>query len=246
MTSAFSSIELEALRRKGIDPDLLEGLTASGAISRVKGLTYEVTCTRPDGSTVAHFWLAGDGPRPWDEGERPGGWWPLGKEGSTAIIVVGIQNGLALASLLFHADQDGKLWRRPNLPGLLAGAVVCVLPETAPSTPLEWFADKGAPAQHSSELIESTCDLAVIAIAGTPSDFPLTGIVADEFAADLQDLSAEDGVTVVNLPIPPDWSLADVLASAGLRGHAKPAGLAALLEVCSQVALRHPLRDEAG
>jgi hypothetical protein len=72
-------------------------------------------------------------------------WWPMGRAGSTAIVCVGAHCTLSLTSLLFAVGHDGAIYRRPNLPPVLADAVPVCLPETVVGLPAEWLREPKQP-----------------------------------------------------------------------------------------------------
>ena len=135
---------VELLRAPGveIDPSLVSALCRPDGLKLVNDLSFEYPLTAcASRRRLGGLWSPGTGPEPLPLDERSL-FWPLGRgESKTVIVVVGLDDGLFLASLLHRVGVDGEIFRRPGCPPILEDAAIVALPETAPGVALEWFAD---------------------------------------------------------------------------------------------------------
>lgn len=135
MSLNLSEPAAERLRAAGVDLNLLGALAdQQSALANVDDDAF-VAIAASRGREAPYFYAVDAEPAPWMT-EGAATWWPLGREGSTAVVVVGAEAGLALASILFHLAPDDAIRRRPSLPGVLASVVPVVLPETYPEIPV--------------------------------------------------------------------------------------------------------------
>lgn len=235
--TGLSTSASEHLRSIGVDLRLLAALVDAEAIMRVNDEAFTIPCERPDGSTASYFWAVDREPTPWSGDEAPATWWPVGRNGSTAIVVVGAEDGLVLASTLFCV-AEGVIRRRPNLPGVLSDAVPVVLPETHAEIAVEWICSDMAPAQLISELVTEDFDLAFLAmVVEAPSDLLYAELPTETFIDACALVGAELGITVVPVPLPSGVRLGDAIQ---FRGHGRRYALAGLLEYWRLAALHPP------
>jgi hypothetical protein len=194
--------------------DILEALLAAGKLHRVNDRTCMVPCSRHDGSLVEHFWSPGYEPLAWRDSEAPALWWPVGQEGSLAVITVGVESTIAITALLYGV-VDGELRRRPNLPGPLADAVPVCLPEDHPHLPVAWLYETG-PLRLVDELVSASCKQAVLAIlAGEPSTVPALESTVQLWIDQFRAAASPAGLTVALIPLQPGSSLPDLFAFPG-------------------------------
>ncbi len=240
MTSLSASVTAR-LQAAGVDLDLLAALVEAGALRRVNDHAFQIPCKRADGSTAAWHTAVDGEAEPWIGDERPAAWWPVGEDGQTAIVVVGFETGLALASLLFHVADDGTVRRRPNLPGVLADAVPVVLPERLREVPVEWVISDEAPRELLTLLTDAGCDLAFVALVVEPAAHLPTEIAVRDFV-DACAFAAPAGLIIAPVLLPGGVRLTDPVLR--FRGHGRRYALAGLLEFWLQVALHPPTPAE--
>lgn len=162
--------------------------------------------------------------REWDPCDRrgsavmggySGAWHPVGRASSTAIVVDGVGEGLFLTALLFGVGADGRIYRKPHLPAVLADAVPCALLEPNNSAERD-------PHQDAQGLFgELEDDKLLRVFLALPR---LTFL--DEFAAEAL---SEGGVLTSAAELPVGLTLAEVLRDS--RGAAKPHALAGVLNL---------------
>jgi hypothetical protein len=128
------------LRAAGIDPPLVQALLGTSALTRINEGAFQVPFSAAGGPLVEGFWSLDGGDEPLPDGGRVA-YWPLGRDGSTVIVVTGTADALFLASVMARVGFDGEIYRRPSCSPILQGAAIMALPETAPGLALEWFED---------------------------------------------------------------------------------------------------------
>lgn len=240
MSLNLSEPAAERLRAAGVDLNLLGALADQQRtlVNVDDDAFFAIAYSR--GQEVPYLWAAdGDAePAPWMT-EGAATWWPLGREGSTAVVVVGAEAGLALASILFHLAPDDAIRRRPSLPGVLASVVPVVLPETYPEIALEWVLEEDAPDQLVAELADAGQDLVFLALAvETPADCPVTEGQIRAFVDACAFAGSAAGLTVAPVLLASGVGLLDSIDH--FRGHGRQYALAGILEFWHQIALNPP------
>jgi len=231
----------ERLVTSGVDLGLLDALVDAGALRRINEQAFQVPCRCADGSEESWHVALDDSPEPWLRGDHPAAWFPVGEEGSTAVVVVGLEPGLALASLLFHVTDDGAIRRRANLPGVLADAFPVVLPETLREVAVEWVISDEAPYELLDQLAAAGCALAFLALPVEPMIYSSAEIPIRDFANVCAD-AAPDGLTVAPVLLPGGVRLTDPVLA--FHGHGRRYAVAGILAFWHAIALHPPATNE--
>lgn len=234
----LSPTATERLRSAGVDLRVLSALFEAKALRRLNEHAVVIQCDRPNGSAEDWHVAIDDGPEPWLGDGEAAAWWPVGKDGTTAIIVVGLESALALLSILYGVGEDGTLHRRPRLPGPLADAVPVVLPESAQEVPVEWLRDE-APRELVDQL--SGFELAFLALPIEPKVLPAAEIAIRDLTDGCAFL-APDGLIVAPVFLPGGVRLTD--PALPFDGYGRAYALAGSLEFWRWVALNPPATEE--
>ncbi|MGH2973882.1 MAG: hypothetical protein ACRDLL_03310 [Solirubrobacterales bacterium] len=225
----------ERLRADGIDPDLAAALPD---VRPINGQSFQIHADQPNGSMAILHWAVGDDFEPWMTDAQPATWWPVGREGSTAIIAPGVRAGLSIASITHRVDKAGAVWRRP-LRDVLADAIPVVLPATAPGVPWR-LVDDELPTRLVEDLHDAGIDLAflVIAVVG-PTGIDQADAAVATFVDTFHEAATAAGVRPAIVSLAGDMSLANFLV-AFQRGPARDIALASVLEYWRQLNLHRP------
>lgn len=235
----LSPAAAERLRAAGVDLRVLAALIEAKALRRLNEHAVVIECDRPDGSAEDWHVAINEAAEPWLGDGQTAAWWPVGKEGTTAIVVVGLESALALLSILYGVAEDGTLCRRPRLPGPLAEAVPIVFPESAREVPVEWLRDE-TPRQLVTLLSGAGFELVFLALAIEPRVLPAEIAIRD--FVDGCAFAAPGGLAVAPIFLPGGVRLTD--PTLPFDGYGRAYALAGALEFWRWVALNPPATEE--
>lgn len=236
----LSQTAVDGLRGLGIDP----GLVAALELREVADGVFDIPCQNMGGQTVPHRWILNGKPQPWPADEGPAVWWPMGRGGPTAIVVVGASSALLIASLLFRVGHDGAIYPRANLPAVLADAVPVCLPETAAGLPVEWIYHARGVEELMGELCVPERTTTFLAVPRAPAEMPIPDPGIETFIDDYLATAASCELLPALALLPPGTAWPNLLSP--FRGAAKTAALAGVLEYWRRMALCAPVQTTEG